>query len=208
MAITDYFVPKEDVEQVTYSFTAYPTASWGYHYLRIDDDPESPDTGTFVITYANGLEACETYWGDTPALPVGSTDITVSMFFRVSNELNTYLSYYTPRLKVNGTLYSGTQRGWGSTTWTSFTQDWTTNPDTSLAWTVADINGSGSNPIEEFGISIVPGSYYDPKLGWSYIKARCTSLYMYIEYTPPSDLPYAFVGGMGVIIGSKSISIG
>lgn len=209
MATTDYFIPLEDVEQVTGSFTAYPAATWGNHHYRIDDDPGSPDdNSSLVITYADGADACETYWGDTPALPAGSTDITVSIFFRVANETSNLTSYYTPKLKVNGSLYSGTEESWSSSVWHTFTKDWTINPDTSSAWTVADVNGSGSNPIEEFGINIRPGSDYDPKLGWTYIKARCTSLYMYIEYTPPSDLPYAFVGGMGVIIGSKSVSIG
>ena len=58
------------------------------------------------------------------------------------------------RIKVNGTWYT---HGTGLSlpaglTGDAFSRAWATNPATGLAWTVADINGSGSNPLEEIGV--------------------------------------------------------
>ena len=57
-------------------------------------------------------------------------------------------------LKVGGTLYGATDGGADPTTsWADRSYAFTTNPATSAAWTVADINGSGANPLQAFGIN-------------------------------------------------------
>ena len=45
----------------------------------------------------------------------------------------------------------------------TLSRDFIVNPVTSAAWTVADVNGSGSNPLQAFGLDVTvqyPGNYY------------------------------------------------
>ena len=56
-------------------------------------------------------------------------------------------------IKVGGTLYSTTDPGVNpATSFTTYSYAFTTNPKTGSAWTVADINGTGSNPLQEIGV--------------------------------------------------------
>lgn len=55
-------------------------------------------------------------------------------------------------LRVNGFNYSIAAPSVNlSDTYQEITQDYLTNPDTGLSWAVDDINGVGSNPLQEFG---------------------------------------------------------
>jgi hypothetical protein len=57
-------------------------------------------------------------------------------------------------LKVGGTLYGITDTGADPTTsWAERSYAFTNNPATGAAWTVADVNGTGANPLQAFGIN-------------------------------------------------------
>lgn len=55
------------------------------------------------------------------------------------------------RLRVNGTNYEITGATATTTTYQTFTDTWTTNPNTAAAWVLADANGTGSAPVQGFG---------------------------------------------------------
>jgi hypothetical protein len=55
-----------------------------------------------------------------------------------------------PRIVVNGTIYTGTPVDPGGS-YVTITETWLTNPDTGLDWEQADVEGTGANPLEEFG---------------------------------------------------------
>lgn len=59
----------------------------------------------------------------------------------------------TAYIKVNGTYYThSVDIDPSSLVYSTTYSAWSTNPDTGSAWTIADINGSGSNPLQEFGV--------------------------------------------------------
>jgi hypothetical protein len=56
-------------------------------------------------------------------------------------------------LRVGGNAYTTTAPTNNLTdAYDDYTHDYLTNPDTGLAWTEADIEGSGSNPLQEYGV--------------------------------------------------------
>ena len=83
-------------------------------------------------------------------IPAGATITDVTVYFRArdySSGTNNIRAY----IKAGGTTDDGGSVNPGSS-WTTYTGTWTTNPKTSAAWTIADVNGTGTNPLQEFGI--------------------------------------------------------
>lgn len=93
-----------------------------------------------------------------------------------------------PRLTVNGTTYNGTSLTFSGTTYEDKADEWTTNPDTTAAWTVDDVNGTGANPLEEVALLSTGLS-----AGQS---VRATQMYLEVEYTAPC-VPFAMMGFWG-----------
>ena len=58
-------------------------------------------------------------------------------------------------IRVNGTWYWGTQTNFG-TSFAEYAFTWSENPNTSAPWVVADVNGSGPNPLQAFGYKSGP----------------------------------------------------
>ena len=77
---------------------------------------------------------------------------------------------------TNSTLYYGTEASIPNGSWGSYSHTFTTNPDTSSAWTVAEINAS------EFGVALqaLQGS-----------EATCTQVYVVVDYTSGVSIPVA-----------------
>ncbi len=108
------------------------------------DDTPTVDDG---VTYLTGTGNNEVRLGlSNPALPANATNIQVGVTIRVADN-NTGNNNVFYRLRVNGTNYDGTSRN-PTGTWTTYTETYTVNPDTGAAWTPADVNGTGGNPIE------------------------------------------------------------
>jgi hypothetical protein len=89
------------------------------------------------------------------SIPAGSTiaDLTIYIRARDSTSSSHPSNDIRPYIKVNGTTYSNvfsdTDPG---TDFTTYSFAYTTNPNTSSAWTLADINGTGTHPLQEFGV--------------------------------------------------------
>lgn len=85
-------------------------------------------------------------------------------------------SYYLG-LRVNGSNYlSSIQTPTGS--YVESCYDWTTNPDTSAAWVEADVEGTGSNPIEYMLLGADNVGVGD--------EIRVTQMYIKVTYTTAS----------------------
>lgn len=86
-------------------------------------------------------------------------------------------SYGTPQVRIGGTTYSGTQQALTGS-FASYNRSWSTNPNTSSAWTWQNINDLVA------GIRLNAGSYGDsknPTLGEAY----CSQLWVVVDYNEP-----------------------
>ena len=84
-----------------------------------------------------------------------------------------------PSIKVNGTRYNyeigGSNPG---TSWTTYSYSYSTNPATGAAWEVDDINGTGSNPLEQFGVySSDLSPDIDVSMVYAEVSMGCWSIY-------------------------------
>lgn len=86
-------------------------------------------------------------------------------------------SDFTVSLTITGDEFVfGTLQADIGTTYTDFVDTWATNPKTGAAWTEADVEGSGSNPLTQFGMrasSMIAGE-----------EMRCTQISIEVDYTP------------------------
>jgi hypothetical protein len=86
------------------------------------------------------------------SVPVGSTISVLTVYYYSVTYTSNGGSWISSCIDVNGSYYNdgGQLAPLNSYAWTSV--DWTTNPATESAWTVNDINGSGSHPLQQFGV--------------------------------------------------------
>lgn len=103
---------------------------------------------------------------DVPDQPISGLTIYIR-----ARDISNGNNNIRPSLKVNGTVYnnafsSGENPGTSFSTYSSFTS--TINPATGSLWTAADINGTGSHPLQQFGVY---GSGLDPDIDISMIYA-------------------------------------
>lgn len=108
------------------------------------------------------------------SVPVGSTISNLTIYVRardVSSGTNDIYEY----VKVKGGYYSGSTSHNPDTTFTTYSYSWNTNPSTGSAWTVADINGNGANPLQQFGV------YSDDLTP----NMRVSMVYAQVNYTSP-----------------------
>lgn len=111
------------------------------------------------------------------SIPAGSTDISVKIYYR-AYEPSGGTNNIRAAIKVNGTLYGTTDSGVNPPTiFGIVTESYTfvTNPNTSAAWTVDDVNSTGASPLQQFGINSSDASplFY------------LTQCYMEVTYTAP-----------------------
>lgn len=132
------------------SFGTYPTAA--YKYLNIDE-AVADDNDFFYDIDASAVYHCFTM--PNFSCPDGAVFEHLAVVARVSGYPGIQIQLMA---KVNGTLYYGGAEYISGPTEYKI-KYFTTNPDTSSAWTVADMNGVGSNPLQQFGIYIGPSNW-------------------------------------------------
>lgn len=146
------------------------TGSAGSRYTLVNDHPDS--TGTSIL--AHGTTAGNLTFGFSAfSIPAESTGISVEILYYDKDASNGN-NNAAGRLKVNGVYYGSSTHNPGSV-YTLRTDTWATNPNTSAAWTVADVNGTGSNPLQAFGWVSTDAT---PAINFSSIQLQVT-------YTPP-----------------------
>jgi hypothetical protein len=171
--------PTSDVEQ-----TAGWTGSNGTRWQALDDHPDTTGADYLVGGTTAGRV---TLAGDAFDVPAGSTitGVTVRNIMQRTGSQSTNARH---TLRVGTTNYFSAGFNAANGVWTEYTNDWTTNPATSAAWTVDDVNGTGANPIAGFGVSMTDAS---PQVRWS-------SSQIEVEYTPPeTSTPRAYAMFLG-----------
>ena len=171
---TDVRSPTSDAAVVGTWLYSSGTTGW-----NLVDEYPTPDDTDYIVA-AGGAGTISYTFGFTPfSVPTGSTSLSLTIYWRAADVI-LGLNNTLPVLTVNGTVYFGTSTNPSATptTYNSMTvgSQWTTNPDTSAAWTVDDINGSGSNPLEAFGVG---SSDVNPDV-------RNYQVYAEVTYTPPA----------------------
>lgn len=142
------------------------------NYNCVDDPIATPDDGTTYVGTTAGYEPTDKYGFTTLDVPAGSTITNVKLYFRIMTTGNA-ANYGHPHIYVDGTEYSGTM-GQPGGNWTTYSSTWTTNPKTTVAWTVNDVNGIGDNALQYFGIGL--GVFSGG--GGMY----CTQVYLEVNY--------------------------
>jgi hypothetical protein len=126
------------------------TGTWngsaGTRYTAVDD---YPDTTADSLTH--GTTAGVIQFGFSAfTVPSGATINSVAVNY-YSNKTGAAGNTFGARITVGGTGYNSATDNQVNGTPTQYTKTWTTNPATSAAWTVDQVNGTGSNNLTAFG---------------------------------------------------------
>lgn len=127
------------------------TKSTGASFFGCVDETPASDVDYITCTALAGGRGRQTFGFAAFAIPAGSAQIRVNVYNR-DKDASSAVSNVGGALKVNGTYYdaAGTDP---TTAYVNYVDSWATNPNTGLAWTVNDINGTGANPLQAFGVT-------------------------------------------------------
>ncbi len=176
------------------------TGTWSpstNRYAQVNDYPDASSTklqgGTATSTCLFGFSAFD--------VPANSTGISVQVLYYdgepASGNNNT-----GAQIVVGGTPYLATTHNPSGTTGTSRSDNWANNPKSGVAWTVADVNGSGGNALQQFGINSTDSN---PVFWWASARIQVT-------YTPPptgdlsKTLDSATTAGTGNVLVKGSLT--
>lgn len=154
-------------------FTQWTSSSGGDVYQDVDDAVGAPDDGT-TYGYMQDSNGAHFFGFSAFSVPAGATINSVTVRWRAQRTAAGGLNVRS-FLRVNGSNYFGSSQS-VATTWGNFSAVYSTNPDTGIAWTVNDVNGTGSNPLQEFGaqsLNMAAGEEF-----------QCTQIYIEVDYTP------------------------
>ncbi len=172
---TQQRVPTGD-DSVSSTFTLYPTSPTT-RYDKVDDAIGSPDDDSTYIEGTNnaGGYACFTFAAFT--IPAGSTIQSVAVTYRAKETgVGASSSYGCIKTGTTQRTSSGADPG-GS--YSDRTVTWTTNPATSAAWQVDEVNGTDSETTHRLTAFGIGGTDWAPD-------TRFTQVYCTVTYTEPS----------------------
>ena len=130
--------------------STYTPSSGSDSWAMVDDPIGSPDGDTTRISRAGSAGVAHFLF---PAFAITSSAIaSLSVTYTRRNEVgDTTTSRAT--LRIGTTAYAVTDPGDSDgSTYAERTHDFLDNPDTGLAWTEADIEGTGANPLTQAGV--------------------------------------------------------
>jgi len=157
----------------------------------VDDETPNDDTDTIYPT-VNGQQALFAF--SAFGIPAGAVVSSLDVTYRHKKTGSSAANIHSV-LKVGDTVYHSTDGGVNPTNgvWNDRTYQYTTNPKSATAWTADDINGSGTNALQEFGVDttdITPRVY-------------CTQVFATVNYTAETQTP---VSGSVTATGAPSVS--
>lgn len=125
------------------------SGSAGSRWLLVDDYP-STDVADLIT---GGTAAAVITFGFSGfSIPEGSTGISVQVRYADGEPANGS-NNCGGRLKVGGSYFNAATHNPSGTAGTLREDSWATNPQTSAAWTVDQVNGVGGNALQAFGIN-------------------------------------------------------
>jgi hypothetical protein len=124
------------------------SGSAGTRYTLLDDHPDT--TGADILTFGT-TTAQITFGFSAFSIPAGAVINNVQVQY-YDGEAANGANNCCGRLKVGTSYFNATTHNPAGTTYTSRTDTWATNPATSAAWTVDQVNGVGGNALAAFGI--------------------------------------------------------
>lgn len=141
-------------------------------YAAVDET--SPNDNDFIVGSGSGSDSYYLFTANSFSIPSGAAVTSLAIYYRAA-DASSGTNNIGAALKVGGTVYriannpdSGYDPG-GS--FTTYSYSYSTNPKTGSAWTVADINGTGSNPLQQFGVA---SSDLNPGVQISMVYAQVT----------------------------------
>ena len=142
------------------SQTRLPTGDQGYSgtwdkttdmYSYVDDDPWNDGDTTYLL-HGSGGAGYALFTFSPFSVPAGSTITMLQVTYSCRDDTTGY-NNLRAALAVNNTNYLTTDSGANpGSSYADRTYNYTTNPATGSAWTVDDINGTGSAPLQAFGV--------------------------------------------------------
>jgi hypothetical protein len=148
------------------TLSPYPTAP---NWDCVNETPA--DDTDYVSETDQTFFQSDLYTTPSPSIPTGSTINSVTVYFRVE-KIGTRTSYASPRIRAlaqESTI--GTAVTLTDGVWANESQTWTTNPVTSAAWTVNEVNDL------DIGINLKQSTTGETS-------GLCSQLYAVINYTP------------------------
>ncbi len=143
----------------------------GVHWDKVDDSPTHDDDSTYIAT-DNWLFQEDLY--EMADRSVGSGSINYVKVYAVAKSMqdpganNVYVQIKTNGVEDDGTAYMTTQ------SYTTFSHQWDTNPQTGQAWTWAEIDAL------QIGVGLLrPAGTGGPATRYT----RCTQVYAEVNYT-------------------------
>lgn len=143
------------------------------NYGRINESTTDDTNGVSTTNMSGEVDL----YGLPDPSPSGTIN-SVTVHFRARWTYNGDIvtqSYGTPQVRIGGTTYSGTQQAL-TVSFASYNRSWSTNPNTSSAWTWQNINDL------IVGLRMNAGTYGDsknPTVGEAY----CSQLWVVVDYT-------------------------
>ena len=141
----------------------------GEHWDKVDEETADDDT-TYIYSSTSTTVKHDLY--NLPSAPVGMAEISdVTVWARCKKSTADFpLMNFTITLKT-GTTHAGSSAKILSDSWGNFSNSWATNPETGVAWTVADINALQIG-VSLKGTTTAPTQY-----------TLCTQVWVVITYT-------------------------
>jgi hypothetical protein len=144
------------VSQIYITVDYYPK-----RYSLVDET--SADDSDYLTSATNSAGGYSLFTAPAFAVPADANIVDVTVTYR-ARDVSSGTNNIRAALKVGGTVYNTTSNpdsGHDPTTsFTTWTYPYTINPDTGAAWTVEDVNGTGANPLQQFGVGssdLTPG---------------------------------------------------
>lgn len=123
----------------------YSSGSTGWNLV----DEVSADDADYIVSPTTGTPSYQFTFGAF-TVPAGSTINSLTVYVRTDDSGGT--NSIAARLKIGGTAYNHGTPINPASAYTDYSFAFATNPATSIAWAVDDINGTGANPLQQVGL--------------------------------------------------------
>lgn len=148
-----------------------PEPSTVVNWDCVDEEPPNDSTDyVYLPGEVEPVEGRDVYDLPDSGIPSGSTINSVTVVTRARKTIAAVAASVQPLLKIVGTIYYGISSPL-TTTWTTFSQTWTTSPATGSPWTLEEINTLKAGV--RLAVDVEP------------CVAECTYLRIDVDYTPP-----------------------